>query len=514
MKSCDKYQDLISRLVDGEVNRDEYADLMEHMRHCSYCSATYAVFHDLSEILQSEESETLPEGLHEHIMAGVRRSAVEKKNRRLRGAWMRTALTAAACAALVLFAVKGLNMADRTEEGVIRSDEQLRQSVESEAAERTVPTPYETAMPSAAQAPCDTTAPSATPTPAAGALPARTPDTPVFTDAPAATPRPVVTPDPYASVEEAAPTERPRPTVTAPPATPMPTASAPTPTASAPTPTASTPAPTPVASTPTPAPKATESPAPTPATPAAAETPAEPKPTETPTTALRAAAPPTTAAETRENEEITQAPSKTEDSAQTQEAKSDETETVELPELMPEEPAPKTKFLLGGLRTLLKTPTPVEELLEEDGEKPDGEPNAAAVPTPSDAAGLTPAPSPSGKPKDEKLRLSGEKKEKLKELLGGEEKMLPEGEADMALTATLVPEDPYAGEEELSIRVYGDAVYYVSSRGEKTEKSFLAACSADELKVFLKELKSGETPETPSPSPTATADPYLPERPE
>ena len=195
MKSCDKYQDLISRLVDGEVNRDEYADLMEHMRHCSYCSATYAVFHDLSEILQSEESETLPEGLHEHIMAGVRRSAVEKKNRRLRGAWMRTALTAAACAALVLFAVKGLNMADRSEEGVIRSDEQLRQSVESEAAERAVPTPYETAMP------------SATPTPAAGALPAQTPDTPVFTAAPAATPRPVVTPDPYASVEEAVPTE-------------------------------------------------------------------------------------------------------------------------------------------------------------------------------------------------------------------------------------------------------------------------------------------------------------------
>ena len=60
MNTCDYYQELISRLVDGEVSRNEYEDLMRHMNSCSRCNAMYAVFHDLSEILQNEEPEELP----------------------------------------------------------------------------------------------------------------------------------------------------------------------------------------------------------------------------------------------------------------------------------------------------------------------------------------------------------------------------------------------------------------------------------------------------------------------
>ena len=56
MNSCEHYQELISRLVDGELSREEHEALMEHMKSCSACNAMYAVFHDLSDILAEEAS--------------------------------------------------------------------------------------------------------------------------------------------------------------------------------------------------------------------------------------------------------------------------------------------------------------------------------------------------------------------------------------------------------------------------------------------------------------------------
>ena len=61
MNSCERYQELISRLVDGEVSHDEYEALMAHMESCSRCNAMYAVFHDLSDLLAEEAEEPLPE---------------------------------------------------------------------------------------------------------------------------------------------------------------------------------------------------------------------------------------------------------------------------------------------------------------------------------------------------------------------------------------------------------------------------------------------------------------------
>ena len=125
MNSCDFYQELISRLVDGEVSHDEYEALMAHMKSCSRCNAMYAVFHDLSDLIADEAKEELPEGLHENIMAGVRRSAIEKKNRRMRSIGLRTALTAAACAVLVLFASLGFAPHERAENVSIRSPQAI-----------------------------------------------------------------------------------------------------------------------------------------------------------------------------------------------------------------------------------------------------------------------------------------------------------------------------------------------------------------------------------------------------
>lgn len=142
MNSCDFYQELISRLVDGEVSHDEYEALMAHMKSCSRCNAMYAVFHDLSDLIADEAREELPEGLHENIMAGVRRSAIEKKNRRMRSIGLRTALTAAACAVLVLFASLGFAPHERAENVSIRSQqaaEEILPAAPAETAEQAAP---------------------------------------------------------------------------------------------------------------------------------------------------------------------------------------------------------------------------------------------------------------------------------------------------------------------------------------------------------------------------------------
>ena len=155
MNSCERYQELISRLVDGEVSHDEYEALMAHMESCSRCNAMYAVFHDLSDLLAEEAEEPLPEGLHENIMAGVRRSAMVKKNRRMRSIGLRTALTAAACAVLVLFASRVLAPQERAESVSIRSQQAAEELLPASTAEPAKPTPApeQTAAVEAAPAP-------------------------------------------------------------------------------------------------------------------------------------------------------------------------------------------------------------------------------------------------------------------------------------------------------------------------------------------------------------------------
>ena len=181
MNSCEQYQELISRLVDGEISRDEREALMEHMNSCSRCNAMYAVFLDLSDLL-SQEEKPLPEGLHENIMAGVRRSAIIRKNRRLRKFGLSTALSAAACAVLVLFAATGFNPSKRAESVSVRGQEAAVQLAPAPAADTA---PVNSAAEYAQYA---VPAVSGAPAPAVSAAPTQIP-------APAPTPAPV--PDAY-----------------------------------------------------------------------------------------------------------------------------------------------------------------------------------------------------------------------------------------------------------------------------------------------------------------------------
>lgn len=105
MNECLRYQEMISALIDGELNGDEHSALLAHMQRCHECSALYSAFSQVSAFSAADDGD-LPLGLHEDIMAGVRREAIIKSNKR-GFRHFKSVIAAAACFAVVLFAVGG-----------------------------------------------------------------------------------------------------------------------------------------------------------------------------------------------------------------------------------------------------------------------------------------------------------------------------------------------------------------------------------------------------------------------
>ena len=106
MNECLRYQEMISALIDGELSGDEHSALLAHMRRCHECSALYSAFSQVSAFSAADDG-ALPLGLHEDIMAGVRREAIIKSNKRGGFRHFKSVIAAAACFAVVLFAVGG-----------------------------------------------------------------------------------------------------------------------------------------------------------------------------------------------------------------------------------------------------------------------------------------------------------------------------------------------------------------------------------------------------------------------
>lgn len=106
MNECEKYQEMISAMLDGELGGVEHEQLIAHMSSCAECRELYEL---LSAVTGSGlwELPEAPEGLHEHIMSGVKAAAAEKKkqglSRRLRP-WMATA----ACLVLIAGVIFGV----------------------------------------------------------------------------------------------------------------------------------------------------------------------------------------------------------------------------------------------------------------------------------------------------------------------------------------------------------------------------------------------------------------------
>ena len=446
MNSCEYYQELISRLVDGEVNRDEYAALMAHMKDCSRCNAMYAVFHDLSEIL-GEETEPLPEGLHENIMAGVRRSAIEKQNRRRRGGIYKTILTAAACAALVLFAAKGLNPAERAGEVTMSAQE-----VEQLAPAQNGAAVVEQAPAAAAEE---------------EALPASPVPTAVAKNEPAT---PASTETPVTESAAAQPTAAAKPVRTAEP-TVKPTEK-PVETAAAEEPTA----PVVIEESVQPTADVTETVEERASTDTGAvEAEADSESAEMTEGAVTPAEDKAAAAPTAESA-VTAAPALNEAPAES------------------EQPKPSLKNLAPRFR--LAAPSLAADTASDEPEASD-EKSAEAEETEAPDAKKT------------GVHVYGDENyKKLMALLDGEEKDLPEGEADKQVTIHYMPSDPYRDEQTVTVYIYGEDVYYKLSDGEKT---FAAACSVSELEQFAALMRAEETAQ-PSATPTAEESPAAAER--
>ena len=108
MNDCEKYQELISRMLDEDLSRAERDDLAEHVRRCPDCAAVYVAFRSLSESVGGELDE-VPHELHEKIMSDARRENLRLKNKSATAnrRW-HYVLTAAAC--LVLVVAAGLSL--------------------------------------------------------------------------------------------------------------------------------------------------------------------------------------------------------------------------------------------------------------------------------------------------------------------------------------------------------------------------------------------------------------------
>lgn len=448
MNSCDRYQELISRLVDGEISRDEHEALMEHLKSCSSCNAMYAVFHDLSDIL-AEEPEELPEGLHENIMADVRRSALLKKNRRMRSIGLRTTLTAAACLVLVLFAAGGFAPGKRAESVSIRREQAL---------EAMTPTP--TAAPTetpAASAPAEylppapfraTAAPAETPTPRQqpAALPAAE-------DSSEAQPAEPEQPDVYTTYPETWPTS---------------------------------------ASVQTPAPRPAQTPAPLPVqTPASA--PAQFVPASQPTESPEAPALPAAADSQPGSGDV---------SADGEEAAND----AAAPQLF-SFTGDTAIFQSAAAGADQGEPEEDSAAPDEAEAAPEIVPFTVPVPMPETTPDVTEPEEPSPAPEadapahvEQSVSVYGkEGHDRLLALLGGRADTLPEAGLTRSVRISLVPDDEFGSTEQLVVRIYGDFLFYEYCFPDGRTACYRAACAVRDLDALLLLLPT--TP--PSPAPTA-----------
>ena len=172
MTECERYQELISRMADEELAKSERAALSAHMEHCSQCNTMYAVFSNLSEII-GQDTEPLPEGLHENIMADIRRSAIKQRSIKERRRFaipkpFRNVIAAAACAAVVIFAAKGM-LPEKMNDTSAMSESEAAAAAAPAATAAVTPQPTPAIPPKAAgsvqatQAPDVTAAPAASP---------------------------------------------------------------------------------------------------------------------------------------------------------------------------------------------------------------------------------------------------------------------------------------------------------------------------------------------------------------
>ena len=104
MSDCERYEAMISALLDGELSPEEEAEVRAHMASCPDCAAMYAAFAAVGTAVREQD---VPDTLHKGIMDTVRaaESARRTQSRIIR---LRAILTAAACLIVVVGTVFAL----------------------------------------------------------------------------------------------------------------------------------------------------------------------------------------------------------------------------------------------------------------------------------------------------------------------------------------------------------------------------------------------------------------------
>ena len=106
MADCEKYIEMMSAMVDGELTKADEAELRSHLDDCADCRRVYSAFSGISGAL-SEELATPPETLVKGVMYKIN---LQKKGGRRFAFGRFTAL--AACLVLVLFGASYLGLFD------------------------------------------------------------------------------------------------------------------------------------------------------------------------------------------------------------------------------------------------------------------------------------------------------------------------------------------------------------------------------------------------------------------
>ena len=132
MSSCEKYQELISRMIDGDLSTREEADLARHLDECPACAALFSAFSAVSRQIGSDLEEP-PAELLENVMADVRREEIRRKNRL--PTVIRSVLSVAAVAAVIVGVYWGVNLSRSTQPATLSAA-----AYESGAAEETAAT--------------------------------------------------------------------------------------------------------------------------------------------------------------------------------------------------------------------------------------------------------------------------------------------------------------------------------------------------------------------------------------
>lgn len=140
MSSCTYYHELISRMLDDDLTKEESRVLALHIRNCDECAAVYEAFSGISAMLE-DDIQNPPERMSENVMASIRRDIIEnrekdkRKSEKGKGVRLRAVFLVAACMAVAFIA--GSFVQSMRSEKVAMSSQSAPAAVYEEAA------PYE-----------------------------------------------------------------------------------------------------------------------------------------------------------------------------------------------------------------------------------------------------------------------------------------------------------------------------------------------------------------------------------